>query len=518
MKLLVAIPAVTVVFAAAAQTYRVSGTVVDSESGAPLNRTRVALTGGPAGELSVITTGNGRFSFDMPKGKYTLLAARRDWGLSYGQLGPASGSESAIITGPDQDTSQILFRFRAPGAIHGKVVDEAGEPVASAQVELFYTAINGGMKRLTSIGRAESDDFGDYSWSAIPGGTYYLVATGAPWYFSDQFARSELTNAGRPPAPYAPTYYPGVTDARGATPLVVRPGGEVQADFVLRPAAGANLSFVCPNSPCTGALKLCAMGLGGVETVVGTTGMPEPGMIPAVLAGRYVVRYTGDEGNMRKSVDVAGGDVTVEIVPKPGPSLTGQVSFQDSADPPRHPIYVALLDEDGGKPLTAPLGPDGRFSWTTVAAARVRFLLSSDDGFFVSKMSVDGASVKDGVIEMVDGAKVQLNVVASNETGRLKGVAMDGDKPAPGVTVVLAPATGANDPLRYLGYLTESDGSFDWPSVPAGDYVLFAVDNRELEYANPTISSPYLAGGKRVRIEPHDIQTLNIGLTQAAGR
>lgn len=516
MKIPIAALAAILASTAAAQTFQVSGTVVDSESGAPLSRTRVVLTGGPVGELSVITSGNGTFSFGVPRGKYTLMAAHRDWGESYGQSVPSRAMGSAIITGPDQDTTRIVFRWHAPGAIRGKVVDESGEPVHSAAVELFVEAVAGGKKRLASMGRAESDELGNYFWSSLPAGTYYLAATGEPWYSSDAFAMDQLTEAGRPPARHALTYFPGTNDARAATPLTLRPGAELQADFVLRPVAGANLRFACPDSPCAGSLSLYAVGLGGAETLVKTTDAPATDVIEAVLPGRYVVRYTGVEGAMRKVIDVGGGDVTVEIAPKPVPTLAGEVTFRNPADRPRHTVYVNLLDEDTGRSFAVALRPDGGFSWPTVAASRVRLLLRGADGFFIAQMSVDGASVKDGVIEVVDGARVQVNLAASSETGRLKGFARNGDKPLPGVLVVLAPSAGATDPLRYLGFQTESDGSFDYTTVPAGDYVLFAVDNLDLEYANPEVVRPYRASGKRVRIEPHGVQTESIELAPAA--
>ena len=59
-----------------------------------------------------------------------------------------------------------------------------------------------------------------------------------------------IENTG-PPAPtpaYAPTYYPNATDARGATPLVLRPGAELRADFTLLTITGVNIHVHCPNA------------------------------------------------------------------------------------------------------------------------------------------------------------------------------------------------------------------------------------------------------------------------------
>jgi hypothetical protein len=255
------------------------------------------LTGGPVPEQSVITTGDGKFSFEVPKGTYSLLAAHRGFGATYGQTRPG-GSYSSVIAGPGQDTTGIVMRWRAPIAIHGRVLDDLGEPVYNAKVELFSESVAGGKKRVVSQGRAASDEQGNYSLSSFPGGTYYIAATGAPWYFSDPPARQKLTEAGKAPVSYALTYLPGGNDPRAATPLILHPGAELQADIALHPAIGSSLRFVCPSAPCEGSASLFAIGPAGVETLVTEVSGTET--IPAVLAGRYVVRYTGPEGNMQR--------------------------------------------------------------------------------------------------------------------------------------------------------------------------------------------------------------------------
>ena len=402
--------------------------------------------------------------------------------------------------------------WHAPIAIHGKVLDENGEALQAAKVELFVEAVAGGKKRIVSLGRAESDERGSYSLSSFPRGTYYLAATGEPWFFSDSAARERLTAAGTPPVPYALTYFPGGHDAHSARALTLHAGAELQADFTLRPVTGSDLHFVCISPPCMGSVSLYAVGIGGTETLAGTTGVLETSSIPAILPGPYIVRYTGSDGVMRKAVEIGGGDVTVEIAPKPVPTLAGKVTFQNPENNPRHPLYVNLLDEDAGESVATPVGANGSFYLPKIPVSHVRILLSGADGFFIARMSVEGASAKDDVIDVVDGATVQVQLAVSGETGGLKGLVVNGGKPVPAAMVVLAP-DGSTDPYRYRGFQTESDGSFDFAAVPAGDYILFAVNDVEFEYASLEIVRPYLASGERVRIEPHAIATDNIPLT-----
>ena len=512
MKTFIAILAMMLAPLAVAQTFRVSGTVVDSESGLPLSRTQVALSRGPVSEQSMITTASGTFSFDVPQGKYTLTAAHRDFGESYGQT-RSGNADSSVVTGPDLDTTGILMRWHAPIAIHGKVMDQGGEPVHDAKVELFVEVMTGGKKRVISLGSAESDELGNYSWSSLPAGTYYLAATGEPWYFSDPMAKDQLTEAGKPPRPYALTYFPSGSDSRGATPLTLRPGAQLQADLTLRPATGTDLHFTCPASLCSGVVTVSAVGVGAGETLLKNLSVEEE-LISGVPPGRYVVRYIGPNQGMRKEIEVAGGDMTVEITPKPLPTLAGRITFDNPQQPPRHPVYLNLLDESTGNAVTVAVSADGSFSHPLLPVTRGRLLLSGTDNFFITRMSVEGASLKDGMIDVVDGAHVKVDLAASGETGRVEGFVLNGHKPVPMVMVVLAPSGSSANLNGPYGFQTDSDGSFDFAAVPAGDYVLFAVDDQEFEYANPDVVRPYLSMGKRISIEPHGHQTERIELAR----
>ena len=67
----------------------------------------------------------------------------------------------------------------------------------------------------------------------------------------------------------------------------------------------------------------------------------------------------------------------------------------------------------------------------------------------------------------------------------------------------------SNDPDDYRGFQTDSDGSFDYQNVRAGEYILFAVERLDLEYGNPSVVRRYLASGQRVRITAHAVVVEN---------
>ena len=166
--------------AAGAQTaggYRVAGVVVNAASGQSVAGARVTIAPVERRDqkMYMVTADDGRFAFTgLPKGKYELTGRRR--GLLPGSCA------GAVVVGPDQDTGSIALRMSPPAVISGKVVDDAGEPVAQAQVELLGSKIIDGRRGLTIVAVRQTDDTGEYRFSALWAGSYYLVVSGVPWY------------------------------------------------------------------------------------------------------------------------------------------------------------------------------------------------------------------------------------------------------------------------------------------------------------------------------------------------
>ncbi|HEY3743352.1 MAG TPA: carboxypeptidase regulatory-like domain-containing protein [Bryobacteraceae bacterium] len=498
MRTIVAALLTTLTLAAEAQTFRVSGTLVDSETRQPLARAQIKLIE-ESREWNVITAVDGGFSFDVPQGKYQLEASHHEWGDVYGEPVPGNRSGVAVVTGPDHNTTQLLFRFRRAAAFHGKIVDERGEPLPSATIELFQQTITRGRKHLESLSHAESNDFGEYSYSRLSAGTYYLAATGMPWYQRDLVRVGTTEDSGVRNVPYGMIYFPGSSNPGGATAVVLRPGAEFEADFVLRSASGANLHLRFPES-MDGGYKMYAHGPMNAETLVRTCIYNCSG-VPAVAPGNYVLYFSNPMGAARIPVSINGdGDVPIEVALKPVPSLAGKVVFSSQTQRPPSPLFVNIEDQHSGKMTTLMIHADGTFSWPGAAIGQVRLHLSGSDGFFTERMSVEGAIVTNGIIDLSGGSNAKVEILASGETGTLNGFIKNEELPAPGALVVLAPSNGTSDPDRYFATHASTDGSYTFTNVPAGEYVLFTVANSDFEYASPQAVRPYLATGKHVRI------------------
>src|SRR6202162_139018 len=124
--------------ASAAQSWHISGKVVDARSGQALARCVVEIT--PTGHrsqpLSFETGDDGRFDFGgIPLGKYQLSAAKRGYlTQSYQQH---EDFWPAIAVGSERISEDLLFNLMPQAILYGTVNDESGEPIRGAQVHLY---------------------------------------------------------------------------------------------------------------------------------------------------------------------------------------------------------------------------------------------------------------------------------------------------------------------------------------------------------------------------------------------
>jgi hypothetical protein len=183
---------------------------------------------------------------------------------------------------------------------------------------------------------------------------------------------------------------------------------------------------------------------------------------------------------------------------------------------PKGSILASLVSEEGGGALSTAVRADGAFSFPSVLPGKYRLAIRGKDGYFASDVHVDGAPYVNGVLELTEGQAVTVRMVASDETGRVGGFAMSGEQPVMGAFAVLAPAVETGDWQAYHCFQTDSDGSYDFQNIPAGDYLLFAVEDL-IEYANPKAVEPYLSSAKPLRVEPHGSYSERIPVVNLAG-
>lgn len=491
-----------------AQTFRIAGTVLNSETATPVRKARVSLSA--SGTTSTFVTGNdGRFAFDVAQGKYSLVADMDGRRQNYRMREPNSGFGVAIVAGPDQNTSDLVFRWFPPAAISGKVIDQFGEPVETAKVSLIRIVVLNGQKRVYFYGAQYTDDRGEYRLGSVLPGSYYVTVTGTPWYANRALPTRARFSASPPrdSAAFATMYYPATRDPRAAAVLILKPGQEGRADFTLNETRGVTMTVHCEGGPATKALALIEAGVNGFQDATRQLTMRAGDLvIPAVPPGRYAVRITaqadGHDLAAWQIVEVGSSDVDVQLAMKPAPSIVGTVEFTDPATNPRGTITVRATYDVTGFIVYRTVAANGSFEFANLPVGRYQVL--GINGDFASDILNEDGALQDGYFDLAPGPPTRVRVVASDATSRVKGFVKVEDRPMEGVMVVLAMRKDSESVVNYRAFQTDSDGSFDIRSVRPGDYYLFAVDAPDLEWTNAAAIRPYFAGAKPIRIEPHN--------------
>ncbi|HSY31026.1 MAG TPA: carboxypeptidase regulatory-like domain-containing protein [Verrucomicrobiae bacterium] len=500
---------------AANTKFKIAGTVVNSITGAPLGKARITLmdTANRANMLSVITADDGHFEFySLYRAKYSLEGARRGFiSAAYEQHEQFS---TAIVTGPDFNTENLVFRLTPLAFVSGRVIDETGEPVRKANVILYVENHQGGMKRTVRRGADTTDDEGYYEFSALAPGNYFVSVSAKPWY---AFHSSPPARSGGSSSPgispldvgYPTTYNNGATDSQSATPFPLQAGDHVQVDVHLSPVPVVHLTFRVPQDQQQFQMPQLQRRVFDTVEYVEHEGMQSiaPGVyeLGGVPAGKYSVLLPDSQsGRPQQSseisldkdgqeLDVSHAEAMASLklsvkMPRQAPvSQQVTVGLQDS----RIRIIAANAIDASGE-VTLEGIPPGKY-------ALVAF--SPDSAYSVVRTVFSGVETSDHVLTLTAGSSLSGTVFLALGVVAVEGFVHRGGKPSSGVMVALIP----KDPRSHLDMFrrdqSDSDGSFTLPAVIPGTYTLIAVEDAwGFQWMQPDVLNRYLQHGQNLTI------------------
>lgn len=506
--------------------YIISGVVVRHGSNQPLKRVRVTITRNdhPDQQVSLMTAEDGRFTFTgVPQGKYTLAADYRGVERTFEEDNFYS---TGIVTGPALDSEHIVFQFPAPTSILVKVLDGENEPVQNAQVWLFRRRITSGWAQIELASQSNGDTEGVCRLAHLEPGTYYVAASGRPWYAQNTTTpgNSVLQSADRAALDmaYPITYYTATQDPNSATPINVSEGDSAQLQIALRavPATHTSIEAVAGSpDPARGGQVMTtveAIGPGGVHFQTNVSSyLSDAGgeqQIEGLAPGSYVVslarfgsRGEGPEPLGAAKVNAAGDMKVAASDLAPSTSVSGHLSVLGSEQPGSLGIWLG--QPANGQNAFCPAKPDGSFHCRmsgvptgNIAPGSYEIRLQNTNAYFVKSVEVKGASYSSELLEVREGAAVNLSVVAAKGLTKVNGIALKDGRPLSGAMILLVPRDsghGTGIPRDQ----SDSDGTFTLLDVKPGRYSLLAIDNgHDLEYHNPQVLRPYLSQAQTIEI------------------
>jgi hypothetical protein len=143
-------------------TGRIKGRLVAGDSGNPVRRAQVRLSGPEIMPTSIATDNDGRFEFKgLPAGAFSLLASKSGYvTVNYGQKRPFEPGKP-IELGEGQSVENADLTMPRGSVISGRIADEFGDPIADTTVTALRSTWSNGKRRLQASGRsATTNDLG----------------------------------------------------------------------------------------------------------------------------------------------------------------------------------------------------------------------------------------------------------------------------------------------------------------------------------------------------------------------
>ena len=420
----------------------ISGQVTDAVTGEPIRKATLMLRctqaqPGPSGArpLAIGTTSDaaGQFSLrDLEPGSCRLNAERNGFVSSeYGARKPGRRGTMLVLT-PGQSMTQLAVRLWPQGVITGRVVDEDGDPVRGAAVQVVRFRYNGPKKQLMTASGANTNDLGEYRIFDLPPAKYYLSVQ----YHRGQRGPEIVDRSpdARPDDNYVTTYYPGTHDLAAAAQLDVTAGAQLRnIDVTLTKTHTVRVRgrVVGETGEAGRGLQVTLMSPGGPSqgTATSATGEFE---IRGVAPGSYVLMAYSGRGSRissaRRPLEVGTGNIEglVLTLGQAAP-VTGHVRVDGQSTQPPGKVLVRLQPFEPGSFMFGPLpntavGPDGSFKLEGAGAGHYSVIVAGlPDGYYVKSISAGNVDVLADGLEMGTSAIPPLEIVVSPNAGEVTG-------------------------------------------------------------------------------------------------
>ena len=555
-------------------TARVKGRLVTAETGAPVRRAQVRISGADILPKTATTDNEGLYEFrDLPAGRYTISATKSGYvSVGYGQTRPFESPKPMELTdGQVIDKADIVMPRGS--VISGRIIDEFGEPLADATVTAMRSSWSNGRRRLQATGRtATTNDLGQYRIYGLPPGEYYVSAslrsTQEMMVMEMAVAAIRTTSAAASEAPtsgYAPTYYPGTANGTEAQKLMLAVGQEaMNTDFGLIPVRLAKVSGTVIGSdgrPLEGVMVSASPRNSAANTLVfpgGSAARTDKNgsfTLSSVAPGDYTLnartsgivmsdrrgdgeravvtmtRLSVDGGNSQTEfgsvpLSVAGDDMSnVMIVTSKGTSATGRVIYEGGSKPKSNTLRIAAASVEAEGPLallggTSSITEEGTFEINGLAGPRIFRVTNLPAGWVLKAIRLNGADITDTGIDIRPNEPVTgLEVVLTSKSTEVAGAVQAGNEPAKDYTVVIF----SEDPQKWTVPMTrhivsarpDQEGRFQVKHLPAGSYYAVALEYiPQGDWNDPEVLERLRSRATRFTLDEGEAENLNLKLEQ----
>jgi len=479
----------------------IRGRIVAGDTGKPLRRARVTVTGPELGgePRNTSTDTDGRYEFtDLPAGFFTLRVTRGGYlPLAYGQRRPREAPKPLRLL-DKQVVERVDMALPRMSIITGRVLDETGDPIEGVNIHAVRLIFRDGQRRLVPVGvpQNRSDEDGEFRLTGLAPGMYYVLAqTRETWTVAPNGVKQVMG--------YAPTYFPGTTRPSEARRVTIQVGQRVNnVDFSLVPGRAARISgtaFDAHGKPLHNVFvgeEVRGEDFGAFGTVA-TAPVHLDGtfVIENVPPGDYAISTSTDRDSADPQVALAditinGADIdNLALIGSAGGMVTGRLITDDGIVPDLPRLRVTIAERISGQrsPLlmgvfgvpSGPVAPDGTFSIKGVFG-RSWLTVTLPDGWTVKSVTHDGRDISNVPFELNSGEMMSdVQVIVTNKVTTLSGLLAD-DRGAPiadGTVVVFGSNADTWTQGRFIrATRPDQQGQWQIKGLPPGEFLAIAVD------------------------------------------
>ena len=538
-----------------------SGRVLRGDTGAVVKRAIVRLAGQDTRDRRTVQTDDtGRYQFtDLQAGRYTVTVSKAGFiTLAYGQKHPR---QPALPIQVDAGRPLINVNIVLPrgSVISGYVVDEDGEPMARAVVQVLRYVYRQGLRQIEPAGTDQTDDRGQYRVFDLEPGEYFVSVTlprrrgrfgaGGPGGRGGRGGRGggglfgalvvEDPNA----TGLAPSYYPGVTMLREAVPLTLGLSQEMAgvsfAAQLVPMARVGGMVFGPDGSPARGTQVLLTsaevMGRTPGSTLAGRVDRDGYFEVTNVPPGRYTVRAREGRGRRDSAQVFASQEITVDgqditdltMMLRHGAEIRGTLTFDgtqmpDPSDLERllvttSPLNPIPFEQRGGS--DAGVEPDGGFVLSDIGGGpRLIRLNRLPDGLQLKAVYLQGRDVIDTPRAFAAGQTISgVTLVLTDQITELAGMVHDEGGDAVTEFTVIAFPTDERlwqpQSRHIMASRPDQNAQYRMRGLPPGDYFLSVVEVvQQGEWFDPRFLDDLRRRAARVTLRDGDHRSLNLGL------
>ncbi|HEX4283906.1 MAG TPA: carboxypeptidase regulatory-like domain-containing protein [Terracidiphilus sp.] len=498
---------------------RIAGTVLSGATGEPLARAVVSLLAEDNEQTlaSTSTDAQGRFSFEgLAAAKYPLTASKRGFRSAF--YDEHEGYNTAIVTGPDQDTTHLILFLVQGSVLHGVVTADGGDPVEGARMILFQKARTAGeADQLPEVDTTLTDDAGAYEFGSLADGDYLVAVAAQPWYAMHRAGgKKDLDVA------YPVTYFDSTTEEGSATPIAIGKGAREQADIHLHAVPALRIAVEgvrrADGRVARPELQQIVFGQPIYAESVGfldaiTRGSTE---FDGVAPGHYELTLNDPPRvvDMNATEDLQVGQNAGSLTE----SVTGTLRMSNGTVPLEEG-HVTLHPEEGAASHTPVHGVirNGQFHLDSVAPGTWSVVVESGG----KTAAVLGVSTESATLPgdrfTVRDRPLNIAVTIGQGSSRIGGRVQKDGKGLGGAMVVLVPrAPGRMETLARRDQ-SDSDGSFSLRDVVPGQYTIVAIeDGWKLDWTEPGALARYLPQGQSVTLQDNPEGTVQLTAPVAA--